>query len=49
MPAKKVLVVEDEELMRSILRRLLEGEGYRLLAKFFVSKSASAHTVRLAR
>ncbi len=28
MPAKKVLVVEDEELMRSILRRLLEGEGY---------------------
>ncbi len=28
IPAKKVLVVEDEELMRSILRRLLEGEGY---------------------
>lgn len=25
---KKILVVEDEELMRSILRRLLSGEGY---------------------
>ncbi len=25
-----VLVVEDEELMRSILRQLLEGEGYRV-------------------
>ena len=28
MPTRRVLVVEDEELMRSILRRLLEGEGY---------------------
>lgn len=28
---KNVLIVEDEELMRSILRRLLEGEGYRVL------------------
>jgi DNA-binding NtrC family response regulator len=31
MPRKKVLVVEDEELLRSILRRLLEGEGYEVL------------------
>ena len=31
MPQKKVLVVEDEELLRTILRRLLEGEGYRVL------------------
>ncbi|HSI87606.1 MAG TPA: response regulator, partial [Pyrinomonadaceae bacterium] len=31
MPRKKVLVVEDEELLRSILRRLLEGEGYAVL------------------
>lgn len=28
IPAKKVLVVEDEEVMRSILRRLLVAEGY---------------------
>lgn len=28
MSQKKVLIVEDEELMRSILRRLLENEGY---------------------
>lgn len=28
MTKQKVLVVEDEELMRSILRTLLEGEGY---------------------
>lgn len=28
---KTVLVVEDEELMRSILRELLEGEGYLVL------------------
>ena len=28
---RKVLVVEDEELMRSILRELLEGEGYDVL------------------
>jgi len=27
-----VLVVEDEELMRSILRQLLEAEGYRVLS-----------------
>ena len=26
-----VLIVEDEELMRSILRQLLEDEGYRVL------------------
>jgi len=31
MPQKKVLVVEDEELLRTILRRLLEGEDYRVL------------------
>ncbi len=31
MPSKKVLVIEDEELMRSILRRLLEGEGYEVI------------------
>lgn len=31
MPKKKVLIVEDEELMRSILRRLLEAEGYEVL------------------
>src|SRR3982751_6470149 len=30
MAQNSVLVVEDEELMRSILRRLLEGEGYRV-------------------
>lgn len=28
---KKVLIVEDEELMRSILRRLLESEGFDVL------------------
>ena len=28
MAKQKVLVVEDEELMRTILRTLLEGEGY---------------------
>jgi DNA-binding NtrC family response regulator len=38
MPAKKVLVVEDEELMRSILRRLLKGEGYEV----FTADSAEA-------
>jgi DNA-binding NtrC family response regulator len=38
MPAKKVLVVEDEELMRSILRRLLMGEGYEV----FTADSAEA-------
>ncbi len=31
MPKQSVLVVEDEELMRSILRRLLESEGYRVV------------------
>lgn len=35
---KNVLIVEDEELMRSILRRLLEGEGYRV----FTADSAEA-------
>jgi DNA-binding NtrC family response regulator len=30
MNKQNVLVVEDEELMRSILRQLLEGEGYRV-------------------
>ena len=29
---QNVLVVEDEELMRSILRQLLESEGYRVLS-----------------
>ncbi|HNQ16023.1 MAG TPA: response regulator, partial [Pyrinomonadaceae bacterium] len=28
MTNPKILVVEDEELMRSILKELLEGEGY---------------------
>ena len=28
MAKQKVLVVEDEELMRTILRALIEGEGY---------------------
>jgi DNA-binding NtrC family response regulator len=28
MPKQNILVVEDEELMRSILRQLLENEGY---------------------
>ena len=28
MAKQKVLVVEDEELMRNILRTLLEDEGY---------------------
>jgi DNA-binding NtrC family response regulator len=31
MSKPNVLVVEDEELMRSILRQLLEAEGYRVL------------------
>ena len=31
MSKPNVLVVEDEELMRSILRQLLENEGYRVL------------------
>ncbi len=31
MPSENVLIVEDEELMRSILRQLIEGEGYRAL------------------
>lgn len=30
MPSENVLIVEDEELMRSILRQLVEGEGYRV-------------------
>ncbi|MEQ1643479.1 MAG: sigma-54 dependent transcriptional regulator, partial [Pyrinomonadaceae bacterium] len=30
MPAENVLIVEDEELMRSILRQLVEVEGYRV-------------------
>lgn len=30
MTLQSVLIVEDEELMRSILRRLLEGAGYRV-------------------
>ena len=29
MPSENILIVEDEELMRSILRQLVEGEGYR--------------------
>ncbi|MBX3290843.1 MAG: sigma-54-dependent Fis family transcriptional regulator [Acidobacteria bacterium] len=32
MVKKKVLIVEDEEMMRSILRRLLEKEGYDVLS-----------------
>src|SRR5688572_25543195 len=31
MNQANILVVEDEELMRSILRQLLSGEGYRVL------------------
>lgn len=31
MTSNTVLVVEDEELLRSILRRLLEAEGYKVL------------------
>jgi DNA-binding NtrC family response regulator len=31
MSKPNVLVVEDEELMRTILRQLLEDEGYRVL------------------
>lgn len=30
MPSENVLIVEDEELMRSILRQLAESEGYRV-------------------
>ena len=30
MNKQNVLVVEDEELMRSILRQLLEDEGYKV-------------------
>lgn len=30
MTPENVLIVEDEELMRSILRQLIEGEGYRV-------------------
>jgi DNA-binding NtrC family response regulator len=32
MTKQKVLVVEDEELMRTILRTLLEGEGYEVFS-----------------
>ena len=32
MAKQKVLVVEDEELMRTILRTLLEGEGYEVFS-----------------
>ncbi len=32
MSKSNVLVVEDEELMRTILRNLLENEGYRVLS-----------------
>ncbi|MEO5859276.1 MAG: sigma-54 dependent transcriptional regulator [Pyrinomonadaceae bacterium] len=38
MAKQKVLVVEDEELMRTILRILLEGEGYEV----FTADSAEA-------
>lgn len=38
MAKQKVLVVEDEELMRTILRTLLEGEGYHV----FTADSAEA-------
>ncbi len=38
MAKQKVLVVEDEELMRNILRTLLEGEGYEV----FTADSAEA-------
>lgn len=38
MAKQKVLVVEDEELMRTILRTLLEGEGYQV----FTADSAEA-------
>ena len=31
MTGQKILIVEDEELMRSILRQLLEDEGYQVL------------------
>src|SRR5437762_13353005 len=31
MPSANVLIVEDEELMRNILRQLLEGAGYGVL------------------
>jgi len=38
MPSENILIVEDEELMRSILRQLAEGEGYRA----FTADSAEA-------
>ena len=38
MAKQKVLVVEDEELMRNILRTLLEEEGYEV----FTSDSAES-------
>ena len=31
MNKPNILIAEDEELMRSILRQLLSGEGYRVL------------------
>ncbi|MDM7923934.1 MAG: sigma-54 dependent transcriptional regulator [Pyrinomonadaceae bacterium] len=38
MTKRSILVVEDEELMRTILRKLLEGEGYEV----FTADSAEA-------
>ncbi|HCA56435.1 MAG TPA: hypothetical protein DEP46_00475 [Blastocatellia bacterium] len=38
MGKRSILIVEDEELMRNILRRLLEAEGYSV----FTADSAEA-------
>jgi len=42
MPQRTILVVEDEELMRSILRRLLEGSGYEVVTADSAEAALSA-------
>src|SRR6187402_1697077 len=42
MSQRTILVVEDEELMRSILRRLLEGSGYEVVTADSAEAALSA-------
>src|SRR5215203_5002859 len=42
MAQHTILVVEDEELMRSILRRLLEGSGYHVVSSDSAESALSA-------
>lgn len=46
MPDGNILVVEDEELMRSILRKLLEGEGFEVFTADSAETALEIFTTR---